>query len=58
MVTPTNHVIARGPWHFRDFRNIFQPNIGEDQKKSYYLSAGPLALGRMVNPVLVITLRS
>ena len=50
MVTPTNHVIA-GPnlhraealWHFGDFRNIFLPNIGEDQKKSYDLSAGSLA---------------
>ena len=25
------------------FRNIFLPNIGEDQKKSYDLRAGPLA---------------
>ena len=25
--------ITRGPWHFEDFRNIFLPNIGEDQKK-------------------------
>ena len=25
------HVIARGPWHFRDFRNIFLPNIGEEK---------------------------
>ena len=33
--------IARGPWHFGDFCNIFQPNASEDQKKSYYLSAGP-----------------
>ena len=33
MVTPTNHVIVRGLWHFEDFRNIFLPNIGEDQKK-------------------------
>ena len=49
MVTPTNHVIAGqiyialSPWHFGDFRNIFLPNIGEDQKKSYNLSARPLA---------------
>ena len=47
MVTPTNHVIA-GPnlhraEHFGDFRNIFLPNIREDQTKSYYFSAGPLA---------------
>ena len=39
MVTPTNHVIAgrdlhrAGPWHFGNFRNIFRPNIGEDQTK-------------------------
>ena len=49
MVTPTNHVIAGpdlhrvGPWHFGDFCEIFLPNIGEDQRKSYDLSAGPLA---------------
>ena len=33
--------IARGPWHLGDFCNIFLPNISEDQKKSYHLSAGP-----------------
>ena len=49
MVAPTNHVIfgpdyiALGPWHFGDFRNIFLPNIGEGQKKSYDYSSGPLA---------------
>ena len=56
MDTPTNHVIARGAWHFGDFGNIFRPNVGEDQKKSYYLIAGPLAY--VVNPTLVIALRS
>ena len=35
--------IALSPWHVGDFCNIFLPNIGEDQKKSYDLSAGPLA---------------
>ena len=35
--------IALGPWHFGDFCNIFLPSIGEDQKKSNDLSAGPLA---------------
>ena len=35
--------IALGPWRFGDFRNIFLPNIGEDQKKSYNFSLGPLA---------------
>ena len=46
MVTLTKHVIF-GPdlpcadsLHFEDFCNIFLPNISEDQKKSYYLSAG------------------
>ena len=34
---------ALGPWRFGDFRNIFLPNIGEDQKKSYDFSSGPLA---------------
>ena len=49
MVTSTNHVIAGriyfalGPWHFGDFRNIFLPNIGEEQKKSYDFSSGTLA---------------
>ena len=44
MVTPTNHVIARdgftlrgasgtGPVALWDFRNIFLPNTGKDQKK-------------------------
>ena len=50
MVTSTNHVIAGpdlhraiGPRRFGDFRNIFLPNIGEDQKKSYDFSSGFLA---------------
>ena len=49
MVTSTNHVIAGriyfalGPWHLGDFRNIFLPNIGEEQKKSYDFSSGTLA---------------
>ena len=50
MVTPTNRVIAGPDLHRTrplprltvDFRNIFQPNIGEDQKKSLTISAwGP-----------------
>ena len=48
MVTPTNHVITRGPWHIGEFHNIFLPNIGEDQNKSNHLSAGPLALCHIV----------
>ena len=67
MVPPiltNNHVIALvdlhcvGPRHFGDFRNIIQPNTDEDQTKSYYLSAEPLELCHMVNPALVIVLRS
>ena len=34
---------ALGPWRFGDFRNIFLPNIDEDQKKSYDFRPGPLA---------------
>ena len=30
-------------WIYIGFRNIFLPNIGEDQKKAYDLSAGPSA---------------
>ena len=64
MVTPTTHFIPRsdlhfaGPWYFGDYCNIFLPNIGEDQKKSYHLSAGPLALRHMVNLDLVIAFGS
>ena len=52
--------IALSPWHFGDFRNIFLPNIGEDQKKSFDLSASPLLVVRhiVVNPALVNVLRS
>ena len=41
MLFPDRIYTARGPWHLRDFFYIFLPNISEDQKKSYYLSAGP-----------------
>ena len=43
MLLPGRIYIALSPWHFGDFRNIFLPKIGEDQKKSYDLSVGPLA---------------
>ena len=43
MLLPGRIYIALGLWHFGDFRNIFLPNIGEDQKKSYDFSSGPLA---------------
>ena len=46
--------IARGSRHFGDYCNIFLPNIGENQKNSFHLSAGPLlALCHMVNLALV-----
>ena len=64
LITPPNHVIARtgfilrGPWYLGDFRNIFLTNIGEDQKMSHHLSAGPLAQCHiMMNLALVIALR-
>ena len=43
MLFPGRIYIALGFWHFGDFRNIFLPNVGEDQKKSYDISAGPVA---------------
>ena len=58
--TNNNLVIVRlpPPEHFRNFCSVFLPNIGEDRKKSYYLSGWPLALCHMVNPAQVIALRS
>ena len=43
MLLPGRYYIALSPWHFGDFRNIFSPNVGEDRKKSFDLSAGPQA---------------
>ena len=43
MLLPGRAYIALGPWHSEDFRSIFLGNIGEDQKKSYDFSSGPLA---------------
>ena len=57
MLFPGRIRIARGPWQFRDFSNIFLPNIGKNQKKSYHLSEGLLALRHMVNLALVIASR-
>ena len=51
--------IAGSPWLFRDFRNIFLPNIGEEQKKVSPLERGaPSWYCAMVNLALVIALRS
>ena len=60
MLLPGRIYIALGSWHFGDFRNIFLPNIVEDQKKSYDFRSGPqLALRHiMVNPSLINALRS
>ena len=33
MLFPGRIYITLGPWHFGDFRNIFLPNIGKEQKK-------------------------
>ena len=41
--------IARGPWHLRDFCNIFLPNISEDQKISstiWALGPGTVPYGK------------
>ena len=43
MLLPGRIYFALGPWHFGDFCNIFLPNIGEDQKKSYDFSSEPFA---------------
>ena len=49
MLTATNHVIAgpdlfwARPLALRIFRNIFLPNIGEDQKKFFDFTSEPLA---------------
>ena len=43
MLLPGRIYIALGPWHFGDFRNIFLPNAGKGQKKSYGFRSGPLA---------------
>ena len=43
MLFPGRIYIAPGPWHFRDFCKILLSNVAENQRKSYDLSAGPLA---------------
>ena len=56
MLLPGTDLHGVGPLALWGFCNIFLPNKGEDQKKSY-LSAGPLALYHMLNLFLVIALR-
>ena len=57
MLLPKPDLHWVGPLTLWDFRNIFFPNAGEDQKKSY-MSAGHLVLCHLLNPSLVIALRS
>ena len=45
MLFPGWIYIAQGSRHLGDFCNIFLPNINEDQKKTYYLRAGPQGPG-------------
>ena len=40
MLLPGRIYILRGPWYFGVYRNIFLPNLGEDQKNSHHSSAG------------------
>ena len=58
MLLPGPDLHRVGPLALWNFRNIFLPNTGEDQKKSYRLRAGLLALFRISNTSLVIALRS
>ena len=41
MLFPSRIYIARGLWLFGDFRNIFLPNISEDQKSPSIWARGP-----------------
>ena len=45
MLLPGRIYIARGPWHFADFCNIFLINIGVDQKKVSPSEFGALIAG-------------
>ena len=58
MLLPGPDLHCAVPLALWEFSNIFLRNTGEDEKKSYHLSARPLALCHMVNPSLVITLCS
>ena len=64
MIMLTNRVIlgpiyvASGPLALRGFCNIFLPIIVEDLKKILPSERWTLALYHMVNPALVIALRS
>ena len=55
MLLPGPNLNCAGPLALGEFRNMFVPNIGEDQK-SQHQSARPLALRHIVYPSLVITI--
>ena len=64
IVTPTNRVIVRAGFTLSwatgtlEYSQYFPAyNADQDQKKSY-LSVGPLALCHMLNPSMVIALRT
>ena len=44
MLFPGRIYIARGSWYFGDFRYLFLPNIGEDQKCRTIWARGPSAV--------------
>ena len=54
---PGRIYIELNPWHFGIFAIFFCQIQVKTKKKSYHLSAGPLALCHMLNPSLVIALR-
>ena len=60
MLLPGRIYIALGPWHFGDFRNVFLPNINEDQKNLTISALGLKLVLRhiMVNPAMINALRS
>ena len=52
MLFPGRTYIARGPWYFGGFYNIFLQNIDEDQEKVLLSERGLMALCYVVNPAL------
>ena len=57
MLLPGPDLHSEGPWHFGIFAPFFR-QIQVKTKKNSNLIAGPLALHHMLNPSLVIALRS
>ena len=54
---PGRIYIVRGFRHFRDFRNIFLLNMGEDQKSLIPSERRAPGTVPIINPALVIALR-